>query len=205
MKYNTELSTALLGESGLAMTAGWVQVYSVDPLTREYMQTTMEFLPVGVGLPALCYSDKPEQPAEGLAIIRSADDLVWEEVPDYRGLIAYSTTTGAAQNISTLGALLAGITLLAPDTEYDAWDGKKWVTDKDAQRQGVVKSAQQELSRLMSEADSVITILSDAVEQGMATEEESSRLAQWKKYRVLLSRLDVSTAPDIIWPDKPIA
>ena len=204
MKYNTELSTALLGESGLAMTAGWVQVYSVDPLTREYMQTTMEFLPVGVGLPALCYSDKPEQPADGLAIVRSVDGLSWDTVADYRGLTAYSTATGKPLTITALGELAAGITLLVPGS-YDVWDGKKWVTDEAAQHQAAIDSARLELSRRQSIAVNAIATLDDAVNMEMATEEETALLAEWKRYRVLLSRIDVSTAPDITWPAAPDA
>jgi hypothetical protein len=37
----------------------------------------------------------------------------------------------------------------------------------------------------------------------MATEEEMTALQEWKKYRVLLNRVDTSTAPDIEWPEKP--
>ncbi|HHL1887459.1 TPA: tail fiber assembly protein, partial [Klebsiella pneumoniae] len=37
----------------------------------------------------------------------------------------------------------------------------------------------------------------------MATDDEKTRLAAWKKYRVLLNRVDTSTAPDIKWPEKP--
>ncbi|MXE05818.1 tail fiber assembly protein, partial [Escherichia coli] len=29
------------------------------------------------------------------------------------------------------------------------------------------------------------------------------KLAAWKKYRVLLNRIDTSTAPDIVWPEIP--
>ncbi|MEH4973303.1 tail fiber assembly protein, partial [Escherichia coli] len=28
-------------------------------------------------------------------------------------------------------------------------------------------------------------------------------LEAWKKYRVLLNRVDTSVAPDIVWPDEP--
>ncbi|ENI9457485.1 tail fiber assembly protein, partial [Escherichia coli] len=38
----------------------------------------------------------------------------------------------------------------------------------------------------------------------IATEEEISLLEAWKKYRVLLNRVDTSTAPDIEWPTGPI-
>ena len=56
---------------------------------------------------------------------------------------------------------------------------------------------------LMDEASLKISILQDAVDLEMATDDEKTRLAAWKKYRVLLNRVDTSTAPDIKWPEKP--
>ncbi|MBB7444214.1 tail fiber assembly protein, partial [Escherichia coli] len=38
----------------------------------------------------------------------------------------------------------------------------------------------------------------------IATEEEKALLAAWKTYRVLLNRVDTSTAPDIEWPAVPV-
>ncbi|HCQ6884578.1 TPA: tail fiber assembly protein [Escherichia coli] len=37
----------------------------------------------------------------------------------------------------------------------------------------------------------------------IATEEEKALLAAWKTYRVLLNRVDTSTALDIEWPEEP--
>uniref|UniRef100_UPI00201CC900 tail fiber assembly protein n=1 Tax=Escherichia coli TaxID=562 RepID=UPI00201CC900 len=37
----------------------------------------------------------------------------------------------------------------------------------------------------------------------LATEEETPLLEAWKKYRVLLNRVDTSTAQDIEWPALP--
>ncbi|MCF1563260.1 tail fiber assembly protein, partial [Escherichia coli] len=42
------------------------------------------------------------------------------------------------------------------------------------------------------------------VELEIATEEETSLLEAWKKYRVLLNRVNTTTAPDIEWPVAPI-
>ncbi|MGA3715764.1 tail fiber assembly protein, partial [Escherichia coli] len=42
----------------------------------------------------------------------------------------------------------------------------------------------------------------DAVDSGIASAEEINALAEWKKYRVLLMRVDISKAPDIEWPVK---
>ncbi|HAU5563295.1 TPA: tail fiber assembly protein [Serratia fonticola] len=61
-------------------------------------------------------------------------------------------------------------------------------------------------SRLAAEIDDAnraMAPLQDAVDISIATDEETARLAQWKKYRVMLSRIDVSAAPDISWPVKP--
>ncbi|EFO1023096.1 DNA-packaging protein [Escherichia coli] len=49
-----------------------------------------------------------------------------------------------------------------------------------------------------------IAPLQDAVDLEIATEEETLLLEAWKKYRVLLNRVDTSTAQDIEWPVAPI-
>lgn len=49
-----------------------------------------------------------------------------------------------------------------------------------------------------------IGVLQDAVDLDMATDDEKTLLLAWKKYRVLLSRVDTSTAPDIDWPEIPV-
>ena len=56
---------------------------------------------------------------------------------------------------------------------------------------------------LMAEATQTISILQDAVDLDMATDEESTSLPLWKKYRVLLSRIDASTPEEIKWPQRP--
>ncbi|KSY70180.1 hypothetical protein APU11_10950 [Enterobacter sp. 50793107] len=56
---------------------------------------------------------------------------------------------------------------------------------------------------LMKTANEIITPLEDAVELGIATDEEAATLLLWKRYRVLLNRLDLSKAPDIQWPERP--
>ncbi|NCB57463.1 MAG: hypothetical protein EOM46_08115 [Gammaproteobacteria bacterium] len=56
---------------------------------------------------------------------------------------------------------------------------------------------------LRAQADSEIDRRQDAVDAGIATAEEADALAEWKKYRVLLMRVDTSTAPAIEWPTPP--
>lgn len=48
-----------------------------------------------------------------------------------------------------------------------------------------------------------ISILQDALELDMATDDEKQKLTAWKKYRVLLNRVDANTSSKVSWPDKP--
>ncbi|MGX5110809.1 tail fiber assembly protein [Enterobacter cloacae] len=53
---------------------------------------------------------------------------------------------------------------------------------------------------LLTQANNVIATLQDAVDLNMATDEETANLLEWKKYRVLLSRVDVDKP---VWPPLP--
>ncbi|EEV3342159.1 tail fiber assembly protein [Escherichia coli] len=68
---------------------------------------------------------------------------------------------------------------------------------------GTSCNKQGQRSSLMQVASEHIAPLQDAVDLEIATEEENSLLEAWKKYRVLLNRVDTSTAPDIEWPVIP--
>ncbi|MDE9519866.1 tail fiber assembly protein, partial [Xenorhabdus bovienii] len=57
--------------------------------------------------------------------------------------------------------------------------------------------------KLMNVARDKIAPLQDAVDLDIATDAEKSSLTEWRKYRVLLNRVDCSTAPDIAWPEQP--
>lgn len=67
----------------------------------------------------------------------------------------------------------------------------------------LVVQAEQQKANLISEANQAISILQDAVDLDMATDEEKEQLTAWKKYRVLLSRIDVSATEVEDWPIPP--
>lgn len=60
--------------------------------------------------------------------------------------------------------------------------------------------AEGQKNRLRSIADAEIAWRQDAEDAGIATPEESAALAEWKKFRVLLMRVDTS---EPIWPEAP--
>lgn len=66
-----------------------------------------------------------------------------------------------------------------------------------------VQEAEAKKQSLIDEAGNKIAPLEDAVELGIATEQENASYSDWRKYRVMLNRVDTSTAPDIDWPVKP--
>lgn len=66
-----------------------------------------------------------------------------------------------------------------------------------------ISEANEKKNNLINESVDKITPLQYAVDLEMATDDEAIQLEKWKKYRVLLNRVDTSLAPDIDWPQKP--
>ncbi|HDM8441777.1 TPA: tail fiber assembly protein [Yersinia enterocolitica] len=202
-KYSLDIIAAQLGENGLAVTEGWIAVYSASPDSREYIGVNNEYLPVGVGLPARGYADAPILPTRAdKAVRRNADGTAWEIVADFRGKVAYSTETGYQEEVTTIGELPDTLTLLAPQTIYDKWNGTKWVTDKAALQAAAAHAAEEKKTQLLNDATVKIAPLQDAVDTELATDVDKEQLTAWKTYRVLLSRIDTK-APDIEWPVSP--
>lgn len=67
----------------------------------------------------------------------------------------------------------------------------------------VIAAAEAKKAALRAEADVVIMPLDDAVSLGIATDDETNRYNRWRKYRVLLNRVDTSQALAIQWPVQP--
>lgn len=75
--------------------------------------------------------------------------------------------------------------------------------EKEMTHDELIAQAEETRAQLMTEANQRIIPLQDASDLDIATDEELSQLKAWKTYRVLLSRVDVSKAPDVEWPEKP--
>ncbi|MCZ9075222.1 tail fiber assembly protein, partial [Escherichia albertii] len=68
-------------------------------------------------------------------------------------------------------------------------------------RDALVRAAASRKKEQIAYAGEIIATLQDAVDLDMATEEEKLSLTKWKKYRVLLNRVQPENAPDIEWPE----
>lgn len=66
-----------------------------------------------------------------------------------------------------------------------------------------VLEATRKKNRLITQAGIAIAPLQDAADLEMATQEESTQLLAWRRYRVQLNRIDVDQGNAIIWPEVP--
>ena len=200
MKYQLQPESAVLDNKGLTISAGWAVVYNVDT-KGEFLQATYQYLPIGVGLPANAYLEAPQSVKDSQAIIH--DGQQWTYPKDLRGTKIYSIETGGETILQEVGEIPDGFTELKPTSEFDSWDGKKWQFDKNKQHQYEVNQASIKKNQLLSEAASQLSYLQDAVDSQIASEQETQLLIEWKKYRVLVNRIDIELAPNIEWPNQP--
>lgn len=88
-----------------------------------------------------------------------------------------------------------------PEVNYRYSDGVFIAPVTDAEN--AVLIAISRLAAEMDEANRTIAPLQDAVDISIATDTEIARLAEWKRYRVALSRIDTNEATGIEWPVRP--
>ncbi|MGC6730524.1 tail fiber assembly protein [Escherichia coli] len=195
-----------LDENGFATEPGFITVYNYNGETREYISSSLEFLPFGVGVPAHSCVDAPGSKKDGFAIRRNADLTGWEYIADHRGEIVFSTETGESKEITAPGDYPDNTTTIAPLTPYDKWDGEKWVTDTEAQHGAAVDAAEAQRQSLIDTAMASISLIQLKLQAGRKlTQAETTRLNAVLDYIDAVTATDTSTAPDVIWPELPEA
>ncbi|MDY0922640.1 tail fiber assembly protein [Leclercia sp. CFBP8987] len=194
---------AKLNSELLATEAGDITVFNYDGETREYLSSSIEYLAMGVGIPANSCIDAPNIIKEGFAVCRTSDGKAWEYIVDHRGEVVYSTMTGEKITITVPGDYPQNTTTQSPATPYDKWNGSQWVTDSKAQYAADVAEAERQKTALLAEAAEVIAPLADAQTGGYIDDADVPRLAEWQRYRYKLTKVDTSTAPEINLPPKP--
>ncbi|EGT5186464.1 tail fiber assembly protein [Cronobacter sakazakii] len=193
-----------LDKNGFATESGFITVYNYDGATREYIGSSLEYLPFGVGVPAHSCIDAPISKKDGFAIRRNADSTGWEYVADHRGETVYSTETGESKEITALGDYPENTTTIAPLTPFDKWDGEKWVTDTEAQHSAAVDAAEAQRQSLIDAAMASISLIQLKLQAGRKlTQAETTRLNAVLDYIDAVTAISTSTAPDITWPEKP--
>lgn len=191
---------AVFDSNFIATQAGSVQVFHFDLNTREFIGTEEVYIHVGVGLPAFSCLEEPPVQSEYQVAVRSEDNSSWSVTDDYRGITVYDLQTLASHVITEPGPIPGTVTTSAPSTPYDKWDGSAWVVDAEKQHAADVAAAETQKKQMINQVSDDISILQDAVNLNMATDNEKSRLTSLRSYRVLLNRVDTSLAPNVIWP-----
>lgn len=197
------MAKAVLNNHGIATRAGDMTVYNFDGDTREYRSSSVEYLAVGVGIPANSCSDAPGNMKAGFAVCRTVGADTWEYVPDHRGETVYDKISGLPVEITVPGDYPDNVTAIAPSTPYDTWNGNQWVIDEDALKRGQVQDAEQKKTALLAAAKSAISLWQTELQLGLISDADKARLIAWMKYIQTLQSIDTSTAPDITWPDEP--
>ena len=201
MKYQLTPTMAQFDKDGFVVVEGWALIYNTDAQTGEFINATYEYVAEGIGLPDHICLDAPKEVRANQAIVLNGQK--WTYPQDLRGTTIYSIETGAETIMQEIGEIPEGYTILKPNTAFDSWNGEKWVLDTEKQHQHDVDIATSQKKQLLSEANEQISYLQDAVDAEIATEQEIQLLAEWKKYRVLINRIDVNQAPNINYPAKP--
>jgi hypothetical protein len=201
MKYQLTPVVAQFDNDGFVIKEGWALIYNTDINTGEFINATYEYVIAGIGLPDHVCLDAPQPVDDERAIVRVGEK--WTYPADHRGKKIYSVTTGDELTVTEIGDISNDYTLLKPTSEFDSWDGEKWVLDRNKQHQHHVNVAIAQKKQLLSEANTQINYLQDAIDAEIATDDEKSLYAELKKYRVLLNRIDVNDAENVKWPEKP--
>lgn len=197
------MTMALLSNELIATVAGEITVFNYEGETREYLSSSVEYLAVGVGIPANSCIDAPGESKEGFAVCRTADFTAWEYMVDHRGETVYSTETGETIIVSLPGDYPEGTTTLAPSTPYDTWNGSEWVTDTEEKHEVDIETAEQQKAALLAKAQTTIGLWQTELQLGIISDEDKASLISWLTYIKQLQVVNTSMAPDIEWPIPP--
>ena len=146
--------------------------------------------------------EAPPDVPEGKLLSRNVAAALWELIDDVRG--TWYNTDGQPVQIDDLDADVSALTRTPPpDATYKLVNGEwKQCPDKVA----AAKKAEMDMAVAagMAAANQRIAVLQDAVDLDMATAEEEAALKSWRRYRVLLSRLQSDAKyPDVKLPAMP--
>ncbi|WP_410743109.1 tail fiber assembly protein [Citrobacter freundii] len=179
-----------------------ITIYNLSSATNEFIGKGDGYIPANTGLPAYSTDIAPPTTKDGFVAVFNFDSGKWSLVEDHRGKVVYNIHTGESTTINQLGKLPDDVVSVAPEGHFVKWDGKKWVHDADAEKIAQITQATQQKESLLALAASKIAPLQDAVDLDIATEAEAALLLAWKKYRVLLNRINPNDTPDINWPEQ---
>ena len=182
------------------------RVYLGEPLLwpLDPVETDLAGEPVYTQLsdPPQSAPDAPPDVPEGMLARRLPDDRGWELVADTLG--TWYDATGTLMRIESLDADVSALTREAPPDSTSMLVNGAWGPDPAKVVAAAKANADASVSAGMSEAARQIAVLQDAVDLGIATQQESDAYTAWRRYRVLLSRVQSDLAyPNVQFPEQP--
>ncbi|MEG6445522.1 tail fiber assembly protein [Enterobacter roggenkampii] len=190
-------------ENGLAKEAGEIRCYYYDAVTFEYMGWSDEYINIGVSMPGDSTDIDPGDEVAGKVAV--FQNVGWVLNEDHRGETVYSTADATPSTVDYIGPVKDGYTSVAPSGPYQKWDGKKWVTDTDAQHAADVKAADKQKIALLVEAQETISFWQTELQLGIISDEDKASLIVWMQYIKTVQAVDTSKSPNITWPVPPAA
>ena len=155
-----------------------------------------------LAVPAQSAADAPPDIPPGMLARRLPDDSGWELVADTLG--TWHDASGQPVHIDSLSADVSALSREAPPDGTSMLVDGAWVPDPAKVAAAAKVSADAAVAAGMAEAARQIAVLQDAVDLGMATDAEAALYTDWRRYRVLISRVQSDPAyPDVTLPQQP--
>ncbi|EML9492535.1 tail fiber assembly protein [Enterobacter ludwigii] len=165
--------------------------------TDEKLKNDAEIIKEKTGLDVIFLRDKE---GNDWYDVQSEFDLTKIKIMyDDKGIIrSYSSD---ASSLNPINSFVAEVTIEDFPSGIDILGGWRFNGEKIIPVEVDVAAVNEaKKQRLITEAAGIIAPLQDAVDLSMATDQESKNLLSWKRYRVLLNRVDPN---DPEWPLKP--
>ena len=91
---------------------------------------------------------------------------------------------------------------VAPETQWDVWNGSRWVLDEKAKYEYDLNELQKEKNRLVNLAKDQIEQITDIIAEIGEEEPWVSALKEWKSFRVKINLIKVTNL-DVKFPQRP--
>lgn len=185
-----------------------MKIYHYHPQTGELYAEGMadeSFREPGVFIvPAHATDLTPPEAKEGFAV--AWDGKGWTHVADHRGLMVFCTKSAMVGEISTIGPIPADYTTEIPLTDQSDWDGEKWVHNVTSERAAKNSAAVIKMRELHEKAVDRINLLTIAVEEEMADENDRAALVAWRRFIVSVYKVPTQAGYplQIEWPQEPV-
>ena len=167
--------------------------WPIDPVTGQ---------PAELSDPPQSAPDAPPTVPDGKLARRLLDNSGWELVADTLGV--WYDATGSQVRIDSLDVDVSALTREAPPDNTSMLVNGEWQPDPAKVAAAAKAPADAAVAAGLAEAARQIAVLQDAVDLGIATNAEAQAYTEWRRYRVLLSRVQSDPAyPNVVLPEKP--